>query len=140
MDLHQQLKLCTTLATEWHSGQYRRDGVTPFIVHPSRVAASCGEDKLAACVAWLHDVIEDTQATHQLLREAGVHDRIVNMVVWLTHDPQDTYDEYIDSIARGLGNKTVAKVKLLDILDNVTDAPTNKQKYYDAVLKIGGVL
>lgn len=48
-------------ATMIHEGQFRADGVTPFINHPARVAELVernGGDECAVCVAWLHDVVE----------------------------------------------------------------------------------
>jgi (p)ppGpp synthase/HD superfamily hydrolase len=49
-------------ATMIHEGQFRADGVTPFISHPARVAELVernGGDECAVCVAWLHDVFEE---------------------------------------------------------------------------------
>ena len=49
-------------ATKIHEGQFRADGVTPFISHPARVAELVernGGDERAVCVAWLHDVFEE---------------------------------------------------------------------------------
>lgn len=49
-------------ATKIHEGQFRADGVTPFINHPARVAELVernGGDERAVCVAWLHDVFEE---------------------------------------------------------------------------------
>lgn len=49
-------------ATKIHEGQFRADGVTPFINHPARVAELVernGGDECAVCVAWLHDVFEE---------------------------------------------------------------------------------
>lgn len=49
-------------ATKIHEGQFRADGVTPFISHPARVAELVernGGDECAVCVAWLHDVFEE---------------------------------------------------------------------------------
>ena len=49
-------------ATKIHEGQFRADGVTPFIRHPARVAELVernGGDEREVCVAWLHDVFEE---------------------------------------------------------------------------------
>lgn len=47
--------------TELHAGQYRKNGVTPFIAHPIRVAmqAGFGPYHLGTYIALAHDVIED---------------------------------------------------------------------------------
>ena len=55
------VKKVEVIATKAHEGQYRRDGVTPYIEHPKAVAARVRGDEKAEMVAWLHDVIEDTK-------------------------------------------------------------------------------
>jgi guanosine-3',5'-bis(diphosphate) 3'-pyrophosphohydrolase len=54
-------------ATERHSGQTRKDGVTPFIRHPiavaSRLMTAGVRDEAVIAAAFLHDVVEDTEAT-----------------------------------------------------------------------------
>jgi (p)ppGpp synthase/HD superfamily hydrolase len=55
------VKKVEVIATKAHEGQYRRDGVTPYIEHPKAVAARVKGDEKAEMVAWLHDVIEDTK-------------------------------------------------------------------------------
>lgn len=53
------------LATFFHEGQVRADGVTPYITHPAAVAKlveeKFGSDEMI-CIAWLHDVIEEAEA------------------------------------------------------------------------------
>lgn len=53
------------LATEAHAGQVDKVGV-PYIEHPARIAArarAAGDGDDAEIVAWLHDVVEDTDVT-----------------------------------------------------------------------------
>ncbi|MDD1708494.1 MAG: hypothetical protein LUQ33_04910, partial [Methanoregulaceae archaeon] len=57
-------------ATEAHRGQTRKDGKTPFIVHPERVAkcvAHYGGNHIS--IAWLHDVMEDCEGGEAIVRE-----------------------------------------------------------------------
>lgn len=54
-------------AAQAHAGQFRKDGVTPYIVHPMRVAGRImmrtdATEEMAAA-AWLHDTLEDTKTT-----------------------------------------------------------------------------
>ena len=57
------LQLCSDYAGIAHLGQLRKDGVTPYITHPGRVAYfayTLGSlDTFSVCAAWLHDVMED---------------------------------------------------------------------------------
>ena len=52
------LMLCETIARQAHEGQFRRDGVTPYITHVESVVSRCS-NKYEKSLAWLHDVIED---------------------------------------------------------------------------------
>lgn len=50
-------------AIKYHDGQIRKDGKTPYVVHPicvSCIVAFYGGDEVMICAALLHDVVEDT--------------------------------------------------------------------------------
>lgn len=121
-----ELKLCEKIARKAHEGQKRRDG-SDYITHPERVAKMFSNNELLACLAWLHDVIEDTDETAQSLVNQGVSTVTVSAVVMLTKLPEtmQTYEQYIKNI-RSLGG--VARVKVADMVDNLCDNPTDKQK------------
>lgn len=55
--------LAEKIAGEAHQGQYRRGGVVSYIEHPKAVVDRVGADPEARVVAWLHDVLEDTEVT-----------------------------------------------------------------------------
>ncbi|MEM8834974.1 MAG: HD domain-containing protein [Planctomycetota bacterium] len=62
-------QVAASLAARFHSGQLRKDGVTPYIAHPFRVAMTVRQvfecdDEIATAIALLHDVIEDTPADY----------------------------------------------------------------------------
>ena len=121
------------LATEAHSYQYRRDGVTPYINHPKAVADSlAGESDQVIAAALLHDVLEDTKLTEQDLRELDIDDAVIEAVKLLTKGDDQPYEEYLQTI---LTNEIALKVKLADIKNNLSDAPTAKQvaKYSKAL-------
>ena len=111
------------LATIAHTGQYRRDGVTPYIEHPQAVAALLTGEK-EQMVAWLHDVIEDTDYTAQMLLDLGVDPSVVSAVEIMTHHDDEPYMVYIDRVAQNLLSRTV---KLADIQANLSDSPTDRQ-------------
>lgn len=129
---------CAALATEAHAGQTRRDGVTPYIAHPQRVAEAVADDPEAAAVAWLHDVLEDTSTTLDDLEAAGVPLRVRVAVELLTRAPAADYDRYLRAVRT---NPLAVRVKIADIVDNLTDAPSPQQvaKYRRALEILSGV-
>ena len=72
-------------ADKLHKDQVRRSG-EPYIIHPLNVAyilADIGLDEATICAALLHDVVEDTEATHEdIVREFG--EEIAQMVAGVT--------------------------------------------------------
>lgn len=107
------LQLAIELATQAHFGQKDRAGM-PYINHPLRVMQACNtvEEKIAAV---LHDVVEDTNVTFADLA-TQFPPEIVEAVRSLTHAPEDTYEEYVEKVAR---NPIAVQVKLRDLTDNM---------------------
>ncbi len=72
-------------ANDNHKGQLRKSG-EPYIIHPLQVAyilATIELDESTICAALLHDVVEDTQITHQdIINEFG--QEIADMVEGVT--------------------------------------------------------
>ena len=72
-------------AKEKHGTQCRKSG-EPYIIHPVQVAyilADIGLDEATICAALLHDVVEDTEVTHEdLVRDFG--EEIATMVAGIT--------------------------------------------------------
>ncbi len=130
MNLIEQVE---AFAANAHLGQFRRDGVTPYIEHPRKVASFFTAGSELWVVAMLHDTLEDTPTTVEDIK-AAFDERIAWFVEWLTHDKQETYMDYIRRIAR---SEAATKVKIADIFANLSDAPTDKQKRkYEKALKI----
>ena len=129
MDL---VKLAEEIATNAHAGQLRRDGVTPYINHPREVASRVGDDPVTQAVAWLHDTIEDTEETEISLRDQGVPDSVIEVVKLLSKPDGMEYSEYLEILA---ANPVAVEVKVADIIANLSDSPTEKQraKYGDAL-------
>lgn len=121
------------IARRAHTGQFRRDGVTPYVTHPERVAKRVAGDLDVEAVAWLHDVLEDTAEAEQSLLDAGIPSHVVDAVKVLTKSPTVGYEEYLASIKN---NPLALKVKVQDMLDNLSDSPTEKQivKYAKGLL------
>ena len=56
-------------ATEYHDGQFRHSG-EPYIEHPINVAlilTGLGMDNESVVAALLHDIIEDTEVTYEMV-------------------------------------------------------------------------
>jgi len=124
MSLSTLVKLSEEIATKAHAGQFRRGGQVPYIEHPRAVVSRVGNDQEAQIVAWLHDVLEDTEETTQSLEEVGIPIHLITAVDLLTKTREVKYDNYLDRIA---ACPLAKKVKIADMLSNLSDNPTKKQ-------------
>jgi (p)ppGpp synthase/HD superfamily hydrolase len=112
------LERAIALACRAHRGQrYPSPEVEPYIQHPLRVMLAVQGFK-AQMAAVLHDVLEDTEVTVDQLREAQFPDDVIAAVVALTHREEQTYDQYIEQVAR---DRLARDVKLADLADNVAN-------------------
>jgi (p)ppGpp synthase/HD superfamily hydrolase len=128
-------------AAHKHRHQIRRDGKTPYIAHPFRVAMIVRDlfetnDEEVIAAALLHDTIEDTATDYDDVKEFfGV--RVADMVSALTKDMRlpdaKRESEYDRQLAEGPWEARL--IKLADVYDNITDAPTSNipLKYADKV-------
>jgi (p)ppGpp synthase/HD superfamily hydrolase len=113
------------LALIWHSGQYRHDGKTPYWKHPMAVAGKLrkqGANEYVVAIAWLHDILEDTNYMAAQLRE-DFPDPVADAVIALTKYGAD-YDHYLRGVK---ANEFARRVKIADMLHNLSDSPTEKQ-------------
>lgn len=115
----------------------------PYIMHC--LAVMNGVKDLSTRVqaaAVMHDLIEDTDVTEQSLLEAGFHPAIVGLVVMLTHDRDERYEDYIDRISL---DYEASRIKMADLTHNScitrSKGTTDKDgkrllKYHTAYLKL----
>lgn len=108
------LELAVKVATEAHKGQTDKGG-NPYIEHLKAVAAQVNntEHKI---VAYLHDVVEDTEITLDDLSEMGFTFRIVNSVRLLTKTKELTYEEYLKRLK---ADDNARHVKIADLRHNM---------------------
>jgi (p)ppGpp synthase/HD superfamily hydrolase len=138
------LKKIEKFAEEKHKGQFRRDGKTPYIEHPKRVAELLDTDEEKA-VALLHDVLEDTDTNmNEIIKLFGGIKNVVEIIyIFILTKERGSYEDYIKKIKDNLYHKhvTPVKVKIADIVSNLTDNPTEKQirKYLKALFILAGV-
>jgi (p)ppGpp synthase/HD superfamily hydrolase len=106
------------ISTAAHEGQVDKSGA-PYIFHPQRIAERVanefGVDHPAVAVAWLHDVLEDTDVTMSDLRVGGLDDAQAMALEALTHHHSETREAYIERIRL---NELALIVKRADIADN----------------------
>jgi len=100
-----------------HEGQLDRGGL-PYIDHPTRVAAMVEGDPYAEAVAWLHDVVEDTEIDLSSLLDMGFPDRVVEAVDAISKRPGEELEDYL---ARVRDNDLAYTVKLADVADNSSE-------------------
>lgn len=95
----------------------------PYHTHPIAVADMMDTDE-EKIVAYLHDVIEDTDWTWVTLL-GKVPLPCIQAIVSLTRNKGVQYQEYINNIAN---NPLARKVKIADMFHNMSGNPTDKQK------------
>ncbi len=117
------------LAMAAHSGQYRRDGKTPYFIHCTAVAGRL-DSQVDRAVGYLHDALEDKRATLDELREAfrsyPEGEEVVQGIVTLTRLDGEAYGAFIDRIRASYGGRW-RRAKIADILANLSDSPTDAQ-------------
>lgn len=131
------VKNALELAEKAHAGQYRRDGTTAYVVHPIRVAsklAAKGESDEVVAAALLHDVLED--GNKSVIQEEPYPKfpiTVLAAVNALTKGEEESYSSYLERVK---ANGIARKVKVADILDNLSDDPSDYQirKYATALL------
>lgn len=92
-------------------------GGHPYAAHCIRVwqgVLNLNED--AQCAAILHDLIEDTKWTYEMLIEKGFSYETIKLLGFLTHESDDSYEKYIATISL---NKDAAEIKKSDLRDNM---------------------
>lgn len=91
-------------------------GGQPYILHCLHVMQEMpADDEELRCIAVLHDLVEDTSWTVELLKQEGFSSRVTHGVELLTHREEDSYEEYIRLIST---NKDTVLVKLADLRHN----------------------
>jgi len=111
------VKKALALATKYHKGQTRWGG-EPYITHPIRIAEKFSDMPVLQCIALLHDVIEDTPCTIQMLEKAGFDADIILAVDALSKRKKEPYLDYVLRVKKVI---FALPVKLADLDDNLSD-------------------
>lgn len=103
------------LSTQFHYNQLDKGG-NPYILHPLKVMYYLKSDDVELqCIALGHDLIEDTACTYQLLRQAGMTERVIEGIRAMTKLPGQAPEEYLQQV---LSNRDAMLVKLCDLRHN----------------------
>lgn len=108
------LEKALQIAVKAHSGQIDKAG-SAYIFHPIRVSNRCFTDD-ERIVALLHDTIEDTEVTTEYLLMEGFPRNIVDAILSVTRNEDESYDDFIK---RSRLNPIGRQVKLHDLEDNM---------------------
>ncbi len=123
-----------SLAARFHVNQARKDGRTPYVAHPFRVAIVVSNvfnvhDPIILSGALLHDVIEDTPADYDDVYYA-CGTEVADIVAAMTKDMRLPDAEREPAYDRQLseGDWRVKLVKLADVYDNLCDSTPGNQR------------
>lgn len=123
-----------------HVGQTRRDG-SEYFSHPSEVRNIARrfypKDNVVQMAALLHDSLEDAPGStvssveemedfiKGSIQDQESADEVIRVVRALTHEKGGDYQQYVLGL---LGDVPTLRVKLSDMVHNLSDNPSPKQK------------
>ena len=121
------------ICLEKHAGQVDKGG-EPYYLHPFAVADAV-DGELAKTVAYLHDVVEDTDATLEWLEGQGFSAEVVEAVDAITRREDEEYFDYIERVGR---NEVASAVKAADLKHNLDPSrkgatPQMRERYERAL-------
>lgn len=98
-----------------HKGQKDKSGAE-YILHPLRVMEK-GNTEVERICGILHDVVEDSDWTFEMIANEGFSEEIISALKCLTKESEDeNYDKFIERVTK---NPIAVKVKINDLLDNM---------------------
>ena len=93
-----KLGLAIAIAAEAFKNKVDKGG-QPYILHCLFVMYNTDGDECTKCAAVLHDLIEDTNWTFEMLAKLGFSDKTMGLLHLLTHNKETDYMEYIKAIS-----------------------------------------
>jgi len=116
-------KLAMNIAYDAHKDQVDKSGL-PYIFHPFYIAMQM-ESEETIIVAFLHDVVEDSNITFDDLQHYGFSNIVMDALKLLSHKKSIPYLDYIQEIKT---NELARKVKLADLKHN---SDTSRLEFVD---------
>lgn len=153
-----QMTIAVNLALEAHKDQMYGD--KPYIYHLAQVdnlvvqvykpkglknsepySKEPGDEiDCLRAIAFLHDILEDTDLSTLDLHIAGINDEVINAVVSITKWDYVSYEQYIQNVVE---NPLAHKVKLCDtsanLMNSILEGNTKRiNKYTKQIQLLGG--
>lgn len=119
--------IAVSIAEEAHRGQRRKYTGEDYIEHPRRVASKFSTET-SQVIAWLHDVLEDSDLTAEDILKRGIRPCWIEIVECLTRQDGEDYFHFIMKI-KDIYQARI--IKIADIRDNLTNLKEGslKDKY-----------
>ena len=111
--MNETVELAKKIATEAHKEQTYYDG-KPYISHSEAVAELVPEELKA--LAWLHDVLGNTDVTADELLKEGIPLFVLEGLEAITRSVGEPYAEYIERCGE---NEPATRVKIADLTHNL---------------------
>lgn len=133
------------LAIELHEGQVRKFSGVPYVTHPIQVGemlAFMGAPEYVVVAGFLHDTLEDTEATPEFLLARGVREESIALIKEVSRDENETYGEFIERICYA-EDPWAPILKRADVLSNLSTLPHGDKKekrYRRALDTLNGVI
>jgi (p)ppGpp synthase/HD superfamily hydrolase len=109
------LERAIEIATQAHEGQVDKAG-NAYIGHPLRVMAM-GKTEHEKIAGVLHDIVEDTPWTFEMLEAEGFVPEIIAALKCVTKiSENEDYDDFIERVKK---NPLAVAVKINDLTDNM---------------------
>ena len=109
------LERAIEIATQAHEGQVDKAG-NAYIGHPLRVMAM-GKNEQEKIAGVLHDIVEDTPWTFEMLEAEGFAPEIIAALKCVTKiSENEDYDDFIERVKK---NPLAVAVKINDLTDNM---------------------
>lgn len=126
-------------ATAAHAAaaQLRKYTNEPYIVHPTEVASIVdnveGSTHEMVAAAWLHDVVEDTGVTIEVIR-AEFGEKVAELVGWLTDVSRPEQGnratrKAIDRAHTAMASAEAQTIKLADLISNCTSIKEHDEAF-----------
>ena len=129
--IEMSLDAAIDFAEQMHSGQFRKGDGQPYVVHPKAVynilKSFRVKDKVLLVAAWLHDTIEDTTATYNIIKKK-FNKTIADIVKAVSSNKREIdqvgKEVYLLKKMLQMDNNALT-LKLADRLHNVADIMSN---------------
>ena len=109
------LERAIEIATQAHEGQVDKAG-NAYIGHPLRVMAM-GKNEQEKIAGVLHDIVEDSPWTFEMLEDEGFAPEIIAALKCVTKiSENEDYDDFIERVKK---NPLAVAVKINDLTDNM---------------------